>query len=56
VASSKLVESFLFGIKTNDPKVVALAAFLLAAVALLAGAMPAVSASRVDPVKALRED
>ena len=56
VASSKLVQSFLFGIEPNDPRVVVFAAILLAVVALFAGALPALSASRVDPVLALRED
>jgi ABC-type antimicrobial peptide transport system permease subunit len=56
MASSKLVESFLYGVRPNDPAVMVLAAVLLAAVAHLAGVLPAVRACRLDPVAALRED
>jgi putative ABC transport system permease protein len=56
VASGRLVRSFLFGLAPGDPAVLATAAAVLALVALGAGLVPALRASRVDPVAALRED
>jgi len=46
--------SLLFDVKGSDPAVLALSAVLLAIVALGAGLIPAVRASRVDPMQALR--
>jgi macrolide transport system ATP-binding/permease protein len=54
LAASRLVESFLFGMKPNDPQVLALAAATLMAATLAAGYGPARRASRVDPMVALR--
>jgi len=51
--SSRLVASLLYGIRPNDPAAIAAAAAVLAGVALLAGYIPAVRASRVDPMRAL---
>ena len=47
-------QSLLFEMEGSDPIVVGLAAGLLALVALGAGYLPALRASRVDPMKALR--
>jgi predicted permease len=47
-------QSLLFGLQGNDPIVMAAAATMLAVVALAAGSIPAVRASRIDPVRALR--
>jgi putative ABC transport system permease protein len=55
-AKGKLVTSFLYGLTPSDPVIMALAAAALAVVALAAGLAPALRASRVDPVAALRED
>ncbi|HEV8037896.1 MAG TPA: FtsX-like permease family protein, partial [Bryobacteraceae bacterium] len=56
LATSKLVESFLFGMKPNDPLTLALAVAILVGAALLAGYMPARKASRIDPMIALRNE
>jgi len=50
----RLVSSQLFGVTANDPVTIAAAAALLAAVALVAGYVPARRATRVNPVLALR--
>jgi predicted permease len=51
----KLLSSFLFRTQPVEPAVLASAAALLAVVAVAAGFVPALRASRVDPVAALRE-
>jgi ABC-type lipoprotein release transport system permease subunit len=48
------VESQLYGVKADDPAAMALATALLAAVALLAGYIPARRAAGFDPVRVLR--
>jgi predicted permease len=50
----RLVESRLFGLKAFDPPTLLLAAAVLAAATLLAGALPALRALRVEPATALR--
>ncbi len=47
-------QSLLFGVGGRDPLIMTSAGGLLALVALLAGSIPALRASRVDPVQALR--
>jgi macrolide transport system ATP-binding/permease protein len=54
--TSKLVESFLFGMKPNDPLALTLAVTTLLAAALLAGYLPARKASLIDPMIALRHE
>ncbi len=54
VGIGKVASSLLFGIKGHDPAVVTIMVVLLAAVALAAGFVPAVRASQVDPMRALR--
>ncbi|HLW77447.1 MAG TPA: ABC transporter permease [Bryobacteraceae bacterium] len=51
---AKLVESQLFGLKGRDPLTMALATVALSVVALGAGYIPALRASRIDPLRALR--
>jgi predicted permease len=46
--------SLLYEMKGGDPAILALAAVLLSAVALTAGFIPALRASRIDPMRALR--
>ena len=54
--TSKLVASFLFGIKPNDPLALSAAVAILLAAAILAGYAPARRASRIDPMVALRHE
>jgi ABC-type antimicrobial peptide transport system permease subunit len=54
LALARVIESFLFGVTTRDPLVFLGVPLVLAAVALVAVWLPAVHASRVDPLEALR--
>ena len=56
LAASKLIRSFLFAMKPNDPLALTLAVSILLGAALLAGYMPARRASRIDPMVALRHE
>jgi len=49
-----LAQSLLFEIKGNDPSVLVVSVLVLAAVAIAAGLVPAIRASRIDPMRALR--
>jgi putative ABC transport system permease protein len=55
LATTRVLSSLLFDIRPNDPATFVSVAVLLAAVAIVAGMMPARRASRVDPLVALRE-
>ena len=54
--TTKLVESFLYGVKANDPLALAAAIGILMAAAVAAGYAPAWRASRIDPAVALRNE
>ena len=54
LALTGLVRSQLFGIAPNDPSTLVMAAVGLAVIACAAGYIPAVRASKVDPIWALR--
>jgi putative ABC transport system permease protein len=54
LAASRLLGHMLFGVSANDPATLVAVAFALAAVATLAGYLPARRAMRVDPLVALR--
>ena len=56
LVSSRLIASFLFAVKPNDPAAVTLAAVVLVAAALVAGYGPSRRASRVEPMIALRHE
>ena len=56
LAASKLVQSFLFGMKPNDPLALTGAVVTLAIAAILAGYLPARNASRIDPMISLRHE
>jgi len=51
---TRVVKSQLYGLEAHDPWTLGLATALLAMVACAAGYVPALRASRVDPMKALR--
>jgi predicted permease len=54
LAGGKLVASQLYGVKSYDPAIVALAAVILTVCTLAAGFVPAHRATQVDPMEALR--
>ena len=54
LGATRLISSQLYGLRPNDALTLVLATLLLAAVALLAGYIPARRATKVDPVVALR--
>ena len=56
LAATRLLQSFLYGLTATDPTTIVLAVTSLAAVAFVAGAVPAWRAARLDPMDALREE
>jgi macrolide transport system ATP-binding/permease protein len=56
LGTSKFVESFLFGMKPNDPLALGLAVIILLLAALVAGGVPARRAAHIDPITALRHE
>ncbi len=53
-ASVRLLDSFVFGVETDDPLTLVAAPLVLAGVALLACWLPGRRAARIDPMAALR--
>lgn len=56
LAATRLLASYLFGVRPFDPKTFGAAAALLLIVALLASYLPSRKASHVDPMIALRDE
>jgi ABC-type antimicrobial peptide transport system permease subunit len=56
MAARRLLASMLYGVSTLDPVTYIAAPLLLVVVSLLASAVPARRATRVDPVIALRAE
>jgi putative ABC transport system permease protein len=56
VVATRALDRLVFGVSTTDPTVFALVAVILTAVAATAATVPALRASRVDPLVALRSD
>jgi ABC-type antimicrobial peptide transport system permease subunit len=55
LALSRLMGSLLYGVSANDPLSLIIAILVLGLAALLACLLPALRASRIDPITALRE-
>ena len=56
LAVSRLIGAMLFGLKSTDPATYALVLLSVACIAILAAAGPALRASRIDPMVALRQE
>jgi len=53
---TRIMRSLLFSVSATDPLSFAMMCALLALIALLAGYIPAIRATRVDPIVALRHE
>ncbi|MDX1495424.1 MAG: FtsX-like permease family protein, partial [Longimicrobiales bacterium] len=51
-----LIEGLLFGVPTTDPATFGVVAVLMVLAALLASLIPAVRATRVDPIEVLKSE
>jgi predicted permease len=56
LAASQAIAKLLYGLSPKDPATIAVSVLLLALVALPASLIPAIRASRLDPMKALRDE
>ena len=56
IIATRTLSTLVFGVSTTDPSVFAFVALTLTAVATAAAAIPALRASRVDPIVALRSE
>jgi predicted permease len=55
-ALMRLIQSMLYGLKPGDPLSLVASAFILLAISLIAAWVPALRASHVEPMEALRHD
>ena len=55
-AATRAMDSLLYGVTTTDPLTFVLLPIVLGVVAFMAGLFPALRATRVDPLEALRVD
>jgi ABC-type antimicrobial peptide transport system permease subunit len=53
---SKLLRGMVFGVSVTDPAIFALVTLCLAVVAMAAGYVPARRATKITPMRALREE
>jgi ABC-type antimicrobial peptide transport system permease subunit len=56
LAATRLLESLLFEVRATDPVTYAAIAAVMLGVGLLAGALPARRAAKIDPIEALRTE
>ena len=56
LALNQLTQSLLFAVSATDPLVYLLMATLVIAIALIASSLPAVRATKIDPMQTLRSD
>jgi len=56
LGAGRVLADLLYGVKTYDPVILAATALMLAICATVAGLIPALRASSIDPVTALRMD
>ena len=56
LAAGRFIESMLYGIRPQDPRVLSGAVLLLSGATLLAALIPALRAARLDPASALRQE
>jgi len=56
LAVTNLLRTLLFGVQANDPAIYLATTGILAAVAMFACWIPALRATRVDPMSALRDE
>jgi ABC-type antimicrobial peptide transport system permease subunit len=56
IASTRAIQSLLFGLQPFDPLTLTAVAITIVAAAAMAGFIPAHRASRVDPLEALRHE
>ncbi|MDQ2839708.1 MAG: ABC transporter permease [Acidobacteriota bacterium] len=56
LGAAKVIESLLYGVKSNDPEAMVAAVAILLSAAFFAGYVPAHKASRIDPMTAVRHE
>jgi ABC-type antimicrobial peptide transport system permease subunit len=56
LALSRLVASLVFGVRPTDPATFAAVVLILVGVGILANILPAYRATRIEPVRTLREE
>ena len=56
LALSRLLTTLLYGVSPTDPRVIGMAVLVLALVSVIACLIPAIRATRVDPIEALRSE
>jgi putative ABC transport system permease protein len=56
LALSRVLATLIYGIHSTDPLTIASVSLLLVSIALIASLIPAYRASRIEPIKALREE